>query len=792
MTAFRDRVPVAAESPAAGRTLADLVTAHATWSPDRVAVIDDAGEHTYGALATRVTALAHGLVARGVGRGGVVAVAADPARDVVALYLATARIGAVLVPLNTRLRAAELGDVLARTRPDLVLTAAGHAPLVRAAADAEPVADGPDGTWGDLLAADPGGALPTGGPDDPHLVLFTSGTTGRPKAAVLSQRRSLGDAANAALASGVRADDRLLGYQPLYHTGGWDFLKQYLLVGGSVVLMPRFDADRALELLERHRCTAVFAVPLVLLRLLESPRFGRTDLSAFRRLMFASYEPSALVPRAVAAFGGRGARDVRVEHVYGQTEAGSFVTTCARGRHRRRLGRPPRQHRHPGARRDGRAARPGAAPRRARRGRRDLRARRDRDDRLPRRPRRHRRGVPRRLAAHRPTSAAGPRRPAADRGTAQGDDPHGRRERLPQGGRGPARHPPRRDRRGRVRRPRPAVGRAGRRRGRPGRRARVTPDELVTYLRERIAGYKVPREVHLVAELPKTPAGKTARHRLPDLLPGLQHDVTGSTLREDRRRAGRAERSREPDGDAAGATGATRGVEPILSIERSVAVLALFTAHRTSLSLAEMAEQLPWARATLHRYAVSLRQAGMLSYDQRSARYSLGPMVVRLGTAALNGLPLAQLAGPHLARLVRATHVTAMLSVWDGEAPLVIRENDDTDQLVSLKVREGSRLPAYDSAAGQVFLAFSEAARARLRADTDARRGLAERAEALDRIRRERLAYTEALTGLRAVASPVFQADEIVARSASSAPSRSCPGKAPPPRPTRCSPCAPS
>jgi acyl-CoA synthetase (AMP-forming)/AMP-acid ligase II len=511
---FRDRVPVPAESPATGRTLADLVDAHAAWNPDRVALIDEDGEHTYAAVRDRVEALAHGLVAQGVGHGGVVAVADDPARDVVALYLATARIGAVLVPLNTRLRAPELREVLDRTRPDLVLTSAAHGGLVGDALPPDvpaPLAGAPHARWGDLLVTDTVGPLPRGGPGDPHLVLFTSGTTGRPKAAVLGQRRSVGDAANAALASGVRADDRLLGYQPLYHTGGWDFLKQYLLVGGSVVLMSKFDPDRALELLERHRCTSMFAVPLVLLRLLESPRFARTDLSAFRRLMFASYEPSTLVPRAVRAFARRGARNVRVEHVYGQTEAGSFVTT--------------------------------------------LRAEDATDDRLdsigtpvP--------GVT--VALLDPDLNPVPRGEVGEicvRAetvmTGYLDDPTATDEAF-RGGWLHTGDLGRQSPDGLLRiagRLKEMIRTAGENVfpkeveghlvahpevvdcvvfGVPDPRwdervvaavvpvpgSRLTEADLVAYLRERIAGFKVPREVHLVTELPKTPAGKTERHRL--------------------------------------------------------------------------------------------------------------------------------------------------------------------------------------------------------------------------------------------------------------------------------------
>jgi IclR family pca regulon transcriptional regulator len=122
--------------------------------------------------------------------------------------------------------------------------------------------------------------------------------------------------------------------------------------------------------------------------------------------------------------------------------------------------------------------------------------------------------------------------------------------------------------------------------------------------------------------------------------------------------------------------------------------------------------------------------------------------VVELASAALEGLAVVRLAGPYLDELVSATGETAVLSVWDGEAPVVVRVQDNTSKLVRIMVATGSRLPR-DSAQGQVFQAFLD------REDASAE---------LARIRAQRLAENAAVVGgIAALAAPVFQGAEIIA-----------------------------
>lgn len=184
----------------------------------------------------------------------------------------------------------------------------------------------------------------------------------------------------------------------------------------------------------------------------------------------------------------------------------------------------------------------------------------------------------------------------------------------------------------------------------------------------------------------------------------------------------------------------------IQSVERAARMLGLFTVDEPQLMLSDLTDRMGMSKATVHRYATALRNAGLLRFT--GGYYTLGPRVVELASAALAGLGVMKVAGPYLERLVSQTGETAVLSVWDGEAPVVVRVDANTSRLVRIVVTTGSRLPP-DSAQGQLFRAFMEAP------GTDAE---------LDQIREARLAhYAAVVEGISALAAPVFQGEEIVA-----------------------------
>ena len=200
----------------------------------------------------------------------------------------------------------------------------------------------------------------------------------------------------------------------------------------------------------------------------------------------------------------------------------------------------------------------------------------------------------------------------------------------------------------------------------------------------------------------------------------------------------------------------------IQSVARAAHILGFFTVGRPRRSLSELTARLGVSRATAHRYTVALRQANLLRFDPATNEYTLGPQVLTLAAAAGAGLPIVAIAGPHMEALVRRVNETVVLSIWDGEAPIVVRVDDNPERLVRISIHTGARLTPFRSSQGRVFCAFLP--------ETEVpglRRALGREPSLgaeLRRIRREGLAEaSEVEPGIRALAAPVYQGDHCIA-----------------------------
>ena len=204
------------------------------------------------------------------------------------------------------------------------------------------------------------------------------------------------------------------------------------------------------------------------------------------------------------------------------------------------------------------------------------------------------------------------------------------------------------------------------------------------------------------------------------------------------------------------------GESAIQSVARAAHILGFFTVGRPRRSLSEITARLGVSRATAHRYTVALRQANLLRFDPATNEYTLGPQVLTLAAAAGAGLPVVTIAGPHMEALVRKVNETVVLSVWDGEAPIVVRADDNPDRLVRISIHTGARLTPFRSSQGRVFCAFLPESEV-----PGLRRALKKEpslAAELRRIRKIGLAEaSDVEPGIRALAAPVFQGHHCIA-----------------------------
>ncbi len=301
--------------------LADAVRAAALQCPDRPALIHQGQVWTHAQL--------HDLVGRcrsqfrewGVCTGDRVAALASGHPLQLAALVALSEIGAIWMPLNFRLALAELQQVLADGQPSLLLADADWWPQATELAQASCL---PLRRLADLdapsVATEPRwDARAHGDPDAPVLLVYTSGTTGRPKGALHTIANLMANARAAIKAQQLGPDDRVLTLLPLFHVGGLCIQTlPALLAGASVVLHPRFDPAAAWRDLVHERITLTLMVPAVMKALIEHPAFVATTLPHLRAIWAGS---SVLPDHLLQAWHQRG---VPVCNVYGATETGPF------------------------------------------------------------------------------------------------------------------------------------------------------------------------------------------------------------------------------------------------------------------------------------------------------------------------------------------------------------------------------------------------------------------------------------------------------------------------------------
>ncbi len=319
--------------------MADILRHNAEQRPDATAVEYHGQRTGFAAFALRAEAIARGLAGLGCGAGERVAMLSRNSPAMLELYAACELARCIAVPLNFRLAEPEVRHVLAATSPRVLLFEAEWLPWLerlRAACpqaclmlldDAAEAPAGIDSYPAFVAAAPASGPLPRPRPDDALYIIHTTGTTGRPKGAVLTQAGMHAAAAAIATDGALAPADRGLIVQPLFHVGAKFLYSAHHLAGAGIVLERQFDPARCWALLAGQGITTLQLAPAMLQMLLDAAPEA-ADAPRLRALFYSTGPiREALLRRGLARFG-----PVFIQH-YGSTEAG-VISTLGRDEHR--------------------------------------------------------------------------------------------------------------------------------------------------------------------------------------------------------------------------------------------------------------------------------------------------------------------------------------------------------------------------------------------------------------------------------------------------------------------------
>lgn len=268
-------------------------------TPNHIAIIDMERRITYNQLNRRVNQLSNSLQESGFQHGDRCAILTYNCLEFVEVLLATAKLGAILVPLNYRLSERELQFILEDSGANFLIYDRNFEEKVESLSPNTGVkkyveiGEKEKPHFGYHYEA----FLSKGFPrepipekpielDTPHIIMYTAGTTGMPKGAILSQGNSFWNAINMSLCIDLTSKDMTLTVLPLFHIGGIGlYTLPTLYTGGTVVIQKAFDPEITFSLVKKEQVTVMFGVPAMFLFMSQHPRFEEADLSSLRSLM---------------------------------------------------------------------------------------------------------------------------------------------------------------------------------------------------------------------------------------------------------------------------------------------------------------------------------------------------------------------------------------------------------------------------------------------------------------------------------------------------------------------------
>jgi long-chain acyl-CoA synthetase len=332
-------------------TYADVIYRNAILYADEEAIKCDKESVTFGQVNERINSLTHALTSLGITKGDVLGILSWNCLDYADVYGAAMKYGYISSPYNPRLQLDELEYLINYSEAntifvgpqlvDLVDQLKPRIPKVKHFISFETAVPGML-SHRELLAKFPKEELDIHlEEDDPVFLFYTSGTTGVPRAALYTQRRSMDDTRRFAIALSLEQGDKHIQIMPLFHVGGTKNFWGYFFVGGSNVIMPQisFDPAASLQAVQDEKATDIHIVATHLAAFLAMPDVDKYDLSSLKRMFYAaSPMPLELLKRGMEKWG-----PIFMEF-YGGTEDGPNVTMLSVKQHRMGLEQPEKQH----------------------------------------------------------------------------------------------------------------------------------------------------------------------------------------------------------------------------------------------------------------------------------------------------------------------------------------------------------------------------------------------------------------------------------------------------------------
>ena len=310
--------------------LGDIPRKHARLDPDKECLVCEDTRLTWSKLNERVNRLANGLASLGVSKDTKVAILALNCHKYIEAYYATAKLGAVAVPLNFRLSPEELTYVINHSDSEVLMVGGDLLAVAREilpglkGVKAKITLDEPAEDWTDYetLLEESSPAEPDVDVDEDDLcqLQYTGGTTGLPKGVMLTHRNYMTSVIGMGLANLFEPGDATLQVLPIFHTAWWPILVHHC-AGGKGVIIKRFDFDDILGLVQKERVTHINMVPIPLSWILDFPGLDSYDVSSIKYLSYAGAPmPADVMRRCIDKFGPI------FQQGYGLTEAAPLVT----------------------------------------------------------------------------------------------------------------------------------------------------------------------------------------------------------------------------------------------------------------------------------------------------------------------------------------------------------------------------------------------------------------------------------------------------------------------------------